>query len=80
MCIANDGTMRVTDTAVDTLVRQGTNSNSLSVPSNWMYKAPEELEWGDRTTQTDVYSFGATMYSVWNLPRLVYPLTDSPFT
>ena len=79
MCIANDGTMRVTDIAVDTLVRQRSNSNSISVPSNWMYKAPEELEWGDRTTQTDVYSFGATIYSVWNLPVLFLPSTDSSF-
>ncbi|KIM71575.1 hypothetical protein PILCRDRAFT_830261 [Piloderma croceum F 1598] len=67
MCIANDWTMRVTDTAVDMLVRQGGNSNSLSVPSKWMYKAPEELGWGHRTTQTDVYSFGATMYSAYSL-------------
>jgi Protein tyrosine and serine/threonine kinase len=61
--------MRVTDIAVDTLVRQG--NNDLSVPSKWMYKSPEELERGDRTTQTDVYSFGATIYSVWNLSHLV---------
>ena len=29
-----------------------------------MYKPPEELEWGTRTAQTDVYSFAATVYSV----------------
>jgi hypothetical protein len=71
MCIANDGTMRVTDIGVDTLVRQGSN-NSSCIPSNWMYKAPEELEWDYRTKQTDVYSFAVTVYSVWNLPLQFY--------
>jgi hypothetical protein len=64
MCIAEDGTMRVTDIAVDTLVRQGSNRDTLYVPSNWTYKSPEELELGYRTMQTDVYSFAVTIYFV----------------
>ena len=71
MCIANDGTICVTDIGVDTLVRQGSN-NSSGIPSNWMYKAPKELELGYHTKQTDVYSFAVTVYSVWNLPPRFY--------
>ena len=56
--------MRVTDIAVNTVVRQTSNIPSPSIPSNWMYKPREELEWGTRTAQTDVYSFAATIYSV----------------
>ena len=56
--------MRVTDIAVNTVVRQTSNNPSPSIPSNWMYKPREELEWGTRTAQTDVYSFAATIYSV----------------
>jgi hypothetical protein len=65
--MADDGTVRVTDIAVNTLVRQATNKHSLSVPSNWMYKSREELEWVTCTTQTDVYSFATTIYSVRSL-------------
>ncbi|KIM86951.1 hypothetical protein PILCRDRAFT_4198 [Piloderma croceum F 1598] len=65
ICIADDGTVQVTDIAVDTLVCQANHRNSLCVPSNWMYKPPEELEWGYRTTQTDVYSFAVTIYFVY---------------
>jgi Protein tyrosine and serine/threonine kinase len=68
MCIADDGTVQVTDIAVDTLVRQANYRNNLGVPSNWMYKSPEELEWGYRTAETDVYSFAVTIYSVCDLP------------
>jgi serine/threonine protein kinase len=64
MCIADDGTMRVTDISVDTLVRQGSNRDTQYIPSNWMYKSPEELELGYRTMQTDIYSFAITIYSV----------------
>ncbi|KIM73893.1 hypothetical protein PILCRDRAFT_828710 [Piloderma croceum F 1598] len=67
ICVADDGTARVTDIAVDTLVRQTSQRNNLCVPSNWMYKSPEELEWGYRTTLTDVYSLAVTIYSVCNL-------------
>ncbi|KIM81275.1 hypothetical protein PILCRDRAFT_8942 [Piloderma croceum F 1598] len=67
ICIADDGTVRVTDIAVDTLVRQTIHGNNLCVPSKWMYKSPEELEWGYRTTQTDIYSFAVTVYSVYTL-------------
>ncbi|KIM81289.1 hypothetical protein PILCRDRAFT_507254 [Piloderma croceum F 1598] len=35
-----------------------------------MYKSPEELEWGYRTTQTDVYSFAVTIYSMYTLKPL----------
>jgi len=65
--MADDGTVRVTDIAVNTLVRQATNKHSLSIPSNWMYKSREELEWATCTTQTDVYSFATTIYSVYTL-------------
>ncbi|KIM85828.1 hypothetical protein PILCRDRAFT_817044 [Piloderma croceum F 1598] len=65
MCIADDGTLRVTDISVDTLVRQGSNRDTLYIPSNWMYKSPEELELGYRTMETDVYSFAVTIYSVY---------------
>jgi len=79
-CIAEDETVRVTDIAVDTLVRQMSNRNNICVPSNWMYKSPEELKWGYRTMQTDVYSFAVTMYSVRNLSPFSFLLfTDSPF-
>jgi len=64
MFIADDGTIRVTDIAVDTLARQKSNRDTLDIPSNWMYKPPEELELGYRTMQTDVCSFGVTIYSV----------------
>jgi hypothetical protein len=74
MCIADDGTVRVTDTAVDTFVRQTNHRNNLSVPSNWMYKSPEELEWGYRTMETDVYSLAVTFYSVCDLTSLIVPL------
>ncbi|KIM89607.1 hypothetical protein PILCRDRAFT_191500 [Piloderma croceum F 1598] len=47
------------------LVRQGTGN--LPIPSNWAYKSPEELEWGSCTMQTDIYSFGVTMYSAYTL-------------
>ncbi|KIM85831.1 hypothetical protein PILCRDRAFT_817062 [Piloderma croceum F 1598] len=66
-CIADDETVRVTDIAVDTLVRQMSNRNNIYVPSNWMYKSPEELQGGCRTMQTDVYSFAVTMYSAYTL-------------
>ena len=65
--MADNGTVHVTDIAVNTLVRQATNKHSLSVPSNWMYKSREELEWATCTTQTDVYSFATTIYSVRSL-------------
>jgi len=60
--------VRVTDIAVDPFIRQANTRNSLCVPSNWMYKSSEELEWGNRTKQTDVYSFAVTIHSVWCLP------------
>ncbi|KIM81282.1 hypothetical protein PILCRDRAFT_8950 [Piloderma croceum F 1598] len=70
ICITDDSTARVTDIAVDTFVRQTSHRNNLCVPSNWMYKSSEELEWGYRTTQTDVYSFAVTIYSVYTLKPL----------
>ncbi|KIM81277.1 hypothetical protein PILCRDRAFT_821747 [Piloderma croceum F 1598] len=70
ICIADDGTVRVTDIAVDTIVRQMSHGNNLCVPSKWMYKSPEELEWGYCTTQTDVYSLAVTIYSVYTLKPL----------
>ncbi|KIM72630.1 hypothetical protein PILCRDRAFT_829641 [Piloderma croceum F 1598] len=69
-CIADDGTVRVTDIAVDAFIRQTSHRNNLCVPSNWIYKSPEELEWGYRTTQTDVYSFAVTIYSMYTLKPL----------
>jgi hypothetical protein len=65
ICITGDGTVQVTDIAVNTQVRQTSKGDRQSVPSNWMYKPSEELEYGARTTQTDVYSFATTIYSVW---------------
>jgi len=64
MCIAEDGTMRVTDIAVDNAVRQGSNRDTPVCPSNWTYKSPKELELGYRTMQTDVYSFRGYYLSV----------------
>ena len=55
ICIADDGSIRVTDVGVDVLVRQTHAGNHLYIPSTWMYKPPEELESGARTTQADVY-------------------------
>jgi hypothetical protein len=55
------------DICVDTCIRQMDNRNALSIPSKWMYKSGEELEHGIRTTQTDTYSFAATIYSVRSL-------------
>ena len=43
-----------------------------------MYKPSEELEYGIRTTQTDVYSFATTIYSVWIRSETLDQLTDSP--
>ena len=54
----------MTDIGVDTCIRQMDNRNTLSIPSKWMHKSGEELEHGIRTTQTDTYSFAATIYSV----------------
>jgi hypothetical protein len=56
--------VHVTDIAVNTSMRQTTSRDSLSVPSNWMYKPREELQSGDHTTQTDVYSLATTIYAV----------------
>jgi serine/threonine protein kinase len=60
----------VTDVGVDTLLRHTNNRYSHSMPMNWMYKAHEELEFGTRTMQTDVYSFATTLYCV----CLIFPL------
>lgn len=54
--------MRITDIGVDTFVRGMFGSGS--VPVKWRYKPSEELEHGIRDTQTDVYSFASTLYSV----------------
>ena len=62
LCVADDGSMRLTDIGVNTLVRKATSR--YSVPSNWMQKPGEELKYGVRTVQTDVYSFGSAIYSV----------------
>ena len=43
-----------------------------------MYKPREEIEHGTRTTQTDVYSFASTIYSVWIRFKTHDQLTDSP--
>jgi len=64
VCIADDGSVRVTDIGVDELVRQTHAGNHLHIPSTWMYKPPEELESGARTMQTDVYSLAVTIHSV----------------
>jgi serine/threonine protein kinase len=79
ICITGDDKVQVTDIAVNTQVRQTISGDSQSVPSKWMYKPSEELEYGIRTTQTDVYSFATTIYSVW-IPFGSYDQpTDSPF-
>lgn len=70
--------MRLTDVGVDTHVREASNRYKHSVPANWMYKPGEEVELGIRTTQTDVYSFAVTSYSVGilllKLPQRKYSL------
>ena len=80
VCITGDGTVQVTDIAVNTLVRQMSSGDSQSIPSNWMYKPSEELEYGIRTTQTDVYSFATTIYSVKIHIETYDQQTDSPFS
>jgi hypothetical protein len=70
ICIADDGTVRVTDIATDTLMRQTISESSQGIPSNWMYKCGEELWSGDYTMQADVYSFAATIYFVRSASRL----------
>jgi len=67
VCIADDGTVRMTDIGVDTHIRQTNKRYRHSVPTNWMYKPCEELEHGHRTTQTDTYSFSTTIYSMYTL-------------
>jgi len=67
MCITDDGKVRIVDIGVDTHVRQTSDRYSHSVPKNWMYKACEELKFGIRTMQTDVYSFATTIYSIYTL-------------
>jgi hypothetical protein len=79
ICITGDGKVQVTDIAVNTQVRQTISGDIQSVPSNWMYKSGEELEYSIRTTQTDVYSFATTIYSVWILFDLYDQQTDLPF-
>ncbi|KIM85771.1 hypothetical protein PILCRDRAFT_816977 [Piloderma croceum F 1598] len=65
ICITDDGVVRVTDIGVDTQVRLTNDKYIYSVPSNWMYKASEELEMNTRTTKTDVCSLAATIYSIY---------------
>jgi hypothetical protein len=78
ICITDDGIVRVTDIGVDTQVRLTNDKYIYSVPSNWMYKASEELEMNTRTTKTDVCSLAATIYSVCVI--LFYNLHDQRIT
>jgi len=70
VCIADDRRVCITDTGLDTLVRQTSHRYIHSVPKNWQYKSPEELMSGTRTIQTDVYSFATTIYSIYHLKAL----------
>jgi hypothetical protein len=68
----------VTDIGVDTLVRQVTDRHTHPVPSNWMYKPGEELRYGIRTSQTDIYSFATAIYSVCVYYRGTISVANSP--
>jgi serine/threonine protein kinase len=62
--ISNQGTARVTDIGLNTLVMQHMYSDVTPVTATWMYAAPEKLELGIRTTETDIYALASTIYTV----------------
>lgn len=62
--ITNQRTARVTDIGLDTLIVQHMYSDFTPVTATWMYTAPEQLELGTRTMETDVYALGSTIYTV----------------
>jgi hypothetical protein len=62
--ITHQGTVRVADAGLNTLIMQHMPVGCLPIPAAWMYKAPEELLYGSRTVQTDTYSLASTIYAV----------------
>lgn len=52
------------DVGLDKSRQELVGDGRCQVPYKWMYKASEELQFGTRSPQTDVYSFASTVYSV----------------
>lgn len=65
--VTDEGTIRVTDVGLNTLTIQHMHHDYVPVPVAWVYKSPEELSDGTHSIQTDVYSFGSTVYAVSDL-------------
>ena len=62
--ITAQGTVRVADVGLNTLIIQSMYDGFLPVSATWMYKAPEELLDGMVTMQTDTYATASTIYTV----------------
>jgi Protein tyrosine and serine/threonine kinase len=62
--VMDDGRACITDVGVYTSVIQTTRGHRLRIPLQWPYKSPEELLAGVQTSNSDVYSFACTVYSV----------------
>lgn len=68
--ITEDGHASISDTGLRACLSKARCNVTWPVPSNWMYKSPEELIYnGDissfiYTESMDVYSFARTVYTV----------------
>jgi len=65
--ITAQGTVRVADVGLNTLIIQSMYDGFLPVSATWMYKAPEELLDGMVTMQTDTYATASTIYTIYAL-------------
>lgn len=59
-----DGRVRITDICLDFQIREVTEADRTSIPTNWPYKSPEVLMGTNPGKAADVYSWGATVYEV----------------
>ncbi|KZP14934.1 kinase-like protein [Athelia psychrophila] len=74
--ITGTGEARITDIGVDSFWQARAGDGRFRVPSKWMYKASEELEFGIRSTQTDVHSFASTIYLMYT-GQPMFPLKSA---
>ncbi|KZP14932.1 kinase-like protein [Athelia psychrophila] len=74
--ITGAGEARIMDIGVDSFWQAMIGDGSCPVPSKWMYKASEELEFGIRSTQADVHSFASTIYLIYT-GQPMFPLKST---
>lgn len=68
--IANDNSVRLTDVGLHACITKATYTGDWFIPSEWMYKAPEELVFEcdpsvfKHTEAMDIYAFASSVYTV----------------